>query len=142
MHELLKKFWKDNEKAYLLQPMNAYFTSWANYRNAYKRKNGEITNIQDVYQEWDKTGIKGFIFENHIGIDNVKELAGKGLYVYGMRHGDDWCEPSTLENREVVVNFFAYFVTDQSPDHFFTEKKDWKRIYSWNYDWDDEYYWE
>ena len=142
MYERLKKFWKNNEKFYLLQPMNAYFTSWKSFRDNYKKKNGEITNIQDVYQEWDKTGIKGFIFENHIGIDNVKELAGNGLYVYGMRHGDDWCEPSTIENREVVVNFFAYFVTDQSLDHFFTKKKDWKRIYSWHYDWDDEHYWE
>ena len=123
MHELLKKFWKDNDKQYLLQPMTAWFSPWKSIKDG-------------------PNGIKGFIFENHIGIQKVKDIAGNGLYVYGMRHGDDWCKPCDIENHEVVVNFYAYFVTDQCLDHFFTPKKDWRKIYAWSMDWGGEYYWE
>ena len=125
MHELLKKFWKENDANYLLQPITLWFGElpYGDYRG-------------------EDTGIKGFIFENHIGIQNVKNLTGEGLYVYGMRHGDDWCEPADIENREVVVNFYAYFVTDQPLDDLFTEERDWHEIYDWAMDWGDEYYWE
>ena len=123
MHDTLKKFWKENDENYLLQPMTAWFSPWKSMADEPK-------------------GIKGFIFENHIGIQNVKDIAGEGLYVYAMRHGDDWCKPCDIENREVVVNFYAYFVTDQSLDHFFSPKKDWRKIYTWSMDWGEEPYWE
>ena len=123
MHDTLKKFWKENDENYLLQPMTAWFSPWKSMADEPK-------------------GIKGFIFENHIGIQNVKDIAGEGLYVYAMRHGDDWCKPCDIENREVVVNFYAYFVTDQNLGHFFSPKKDWRKIYTWSMDWGEEPYWE
>ena len=141
MHDTLKKFWKENDEDYLLQPMTAFFTPWTKLREK-KIKSGEGFNPETFWPEYDATGIKGFIFENHIGIQNVKDLAGDGLYVYAMRHGDDWCKPCDIENREVVVNFYAYFVTDQNLDHYFTPKKDWKKIYTWSMDWLEEPYWE
>ena len=126
MHELLKKFWKDNDSQHLLQPITLWFgeTPYGDYRN-------------------EDTGIKGFIFEDHIGIQNVKDIAGKGLYVYAMRHGDDWCEPASIENKEVVVNFYAYLVVDQPLDFLFKDGNDWSEDLSdWSMDWGDEYYWE
>ena len=126
MHELLKKFWKDNDNQHLLQPITLWFgeTPYGDYRN-------------------EDTGIKGFIFEDHIGIQNVKELAGEGLYVYAMRHGDDWCEPASIENKEVIVNFYAYLVVDQPLGFLFKDGNDWSEDLSdWSMDWGDEYYWE
>ena len=124
MHELLKKFWKDNVEQHLIQPI----TIWIG-----EQPEGDYRN--------EETGIKGFIFEDHIGIDAVKELAGEGLYVYAMRHGDDWGEPARIENKEVVVNFYAYLIVDQPLDFLFTEK-DWSEALSdWAFDWGDEYYW-
>ena len=132
MHELLKKFWKDNEGAYvggaptLIQPMTFWFEEHP-----------------DGHYRDEATGVKGFIFENHIGIQNVKDFAGEGLYVYALRHGDDWCEPASIENKEVVVNFYAYFVTDQPLDYLFKDGKDWAEcLYDWSVDWGDEPYWE
>lgn len=125
MHELLKKFWKDNDNTFLLQPI----TLWL----------GELP--YGDYRAKD-TGIKGFIFEDHIGIENVRRIAGDGLYVYAMRHGDDWCEPASIENKEVIVNFYAYLVVDRPLDFLFTEK-DWSEDLSdWSMDWGEEYYWE
>ena len=126
MHELLKKFWKDNDNQHLLQPITLWFgeTPYGDYRA-------------------EDTGIKGFIFEDHIGLQAVKELAGEGLYVYAMRHGDDWCEPASIENKEVVVNFYAYLVVDQPLDFLFKDGEDWSEDLSdWSMDWGDEYYWE
>lgn len=123
MHELLKKFWKDNDKQHLLQPMTAWFDEF------------------DTFGP-EPEGIKGFIFEDHIGLQNVKDIAGKGLYVYAMRHGDDWGEPASIENKEVIVNFYAYFVTDQPLDNLFSDNRDWHGIFDWSMDWGDDYYWE
>ena len=125
MHEFLKKFWKDNDKQYLLQPITLWFEEHpaGHYRN-------------------EVTGIKGFIFENHIGIENVRQIAGEGLYVYAMRHGDDWCEPASIENKEVVVNFYAYLIVDQPLDFLFKDGKDYSEsLYDWAMDWGSEYYW-
>ena len=123
MHRKLKNFWKKNEQEYLLQPMTAWFEEFDTRRP-------------------EPEGIKGFIFENHLGLDKVKAIAGKGLYVYAMRHGDDWAEPADIEKGEVVVNFYAYFVTDQPLDNLFTEDRDWHDIFDWTMDWGEEYYWE
>ena len=126
MHELLKKFWKENDANYLLQPITLWFGElpYGDYRS-------------------EDTGIKGFIFENHIGIQRVKDIAGDGLYVYAMRHGDDWCEPASIENKEVVVNFYAYLIVDQPLDILFKDGNDWTEDLSdWSMDWGDEYYWE
>ena len=140
MHELLKKFWKENDANYLLQPMTAFFSNWEVFRENEESK--PDYHIAKAFEKYEATGIKGFIFENHIGLQRVKDIAGEGLYVYGMRHGDDWCEPADIENREVVVNFYAYFVTDQPLDDLFSDERDWHEIYDWAMDWGDEYYWE
>lgn len=150
MHELLKKFWKENNEMYSLQPMNAIFTPWYQFRNKYLDKGEKFVpevfwkkhDSEKLWQEFYDSGYKGFIFEDHIGLQNAKDIAGEGLYVYAMRHGDDFCEPADIESGEVIVNFFAYFVTDQCLDKFFTGKKDWKKIYCWQYDWGEERYWE
>lgn len=125
MHELLKKFWKDNGKQYLIQPIAIW-----------------LGEHPDVHYRDEETGIKGFIFENHIGIENVRQIAGEGLYVYAMRHGDDWCEPASIENKEVIVNFYAYLIVDQPLDFLFTEKDYSEDLSDWSMDWGDEYYWE
>ena len=122
MHEQLKKFWKDNDEQHLLQPMTAWFDEFDTFRP-------------------EPEGIKGFIFEDHIGLQNVKDIAGKDLYVYAMRHGDDWCEPADIENKEVIVNFYAYFVTDQPLDNLFSDERNWHGIFDWSMDWGEEYYW-
>jgi hypothetical protein len=125
MHELLKKFWKNNDSKYLMQPI----TLWL----------GELP--EGDYRN-EEAGIKGFIFEDHIGLEVVKELAGKGLYVYAMRHGDDWCEPASIETKEVIVNFYAYLVVDEPLDFLFKDGKDWSEdLADWTMDWGDEYYW-
>ena len=132
MHDLLKNFRKENEDAYvggaptLIQPMTFWFEEHP-----------------DGHYRDEATGVKGFIFEDHIGIQNVKDIAGEGLYVYALRHGDDWCEPASIENKEVVVNFYAYFVTDQPLDYLFKDGNDWAEcLYDWSVDWGDEPYWE
>ena len=131
MHEQLKKFWKDNEeqrfihRQHLIQPI----TIWLG-----KQPEGDYRN--------EETGIKGFIFEDHIGLQRVKEIAGDGLYVYAMRHGDDWCEPASIETKEVIVNFYAYLVVDQPLDFLFKDGKDWSEdLADWSMDWGEEYYW-
>ena len=141
MHETLKKFWKEYDKDYLLQPMTAFFGSTLS-QYLYKERKKEGFDPKKAFEAYEATGIKGFIFENHIGIEQVREIAGPKLFVYAMRHGDDWCKPADIENHEVVVNFYAYFITDKCLDDFFTIKKDWKKIYDWNMDWGDEHYWE
>ena len=143
MHEQLKKFWKDNQEEWLIQPMTAFFGSTlSHFLSKEKKKLGDAYDPQKSYDKYEETGIKGFIFENHIGFELVKKIAGDGLYVYAMRHGDDWCKPCDIENREVVVNFYAYFVTDKCLDHYFKPTKDWKKIYDWSMDWGDDVYWE
>ena len=125
MHEALKKFWKNNDSKHLIQPI----TLWLG-----KLPEGDHRN--------EETGIKGFTFDEHIGIETVKELAGKGLYVYAMRHGDDWCEPASIETKEVIVNFYAYLVVDEPLDFLFKDGKDWSEaLADWTMDWGDEYYW-
>ena len=129
MHEALKKFWKDYNDGYnMIEPITFWFDKHpeGNYRD-------------------EATGVKGFLVEDHIGIDLVRERADLygGLYVYALRHGDDWCEPASIENKEVIVNFYAYFVTDQPLDYLFKDGKDWAEcIYDWSVDWGDEPYWE
>ena len=150
MHEQLKEFWNETDGDFLVQPMTLFFTPWTKFRQKYLNKGEKFDyhtfwekyDSEQFWKEFDATGVKGFIFENHIGLENVKDLAGDGLYVYAMRHGDDWCKPCDIESGEVVVNFYAYFVTDQNLDHYFTPKKDWKKIYTWSMDWCDEHYWE
>ena len=126
MHELLKKFWKENHNISLIQPI----TIWL----------GE--HPEGHYRD-EATGIKGFIFDVHVGLEMVKDIAGEGLYVYAMRHGDDCCEPASIENKEVVVNFYAYLIVDQPLDFLFKDGKDYSEdLYDWAMDWGGEYYWE
>ena len=124
MHELLKKFWKENNNQHLLQPITIWF--------------GE--QPENIYRN-EETGVNGFIFEDHIGIENVRRIAGEGLYVYVLRHGDDWGEPASIENKEVIVNFYGYLIVDQPIDFLFDEK-DWSEDFSdWTFDWGGEQYW-
>lgn len=129
MHEALKKFFKDYNDGYnMIEPITLWFG---------EHPEGDYRN--------EETGIKGFLVEDHIGIDLVRERADLygGLYVYALRHGDDWCEPASIENKEVIVNFYAYFVTDQPLDYLFKDGKDWAEcLYDWSVDWGDEPYWE
>lgn len=133
MHEQLKQFWKDKHKDYLMQPITFWF----------KHPKGDYRNDETGVKGFTFEKVKGFTFEKHIGLQNVKDLAGEGLYVYALRHGDDWCEPASIEKDEVIVNFFAYFVTDKPLDHLFKDGKDWAEcLHDWSWDWNGEYYWE
>lgn len=126
MHELLKKFWKENHNISLIQPITIWFEE----------------HPEGHYRD-EATGIKGFIFDAHVGLEMVKDIAGEGLYVYAMRHGDDCCEPASIENKEVVVNFYAYLIVDQPLDFLFKDGKDYSEdLYDWAMDWGGEYYWE
>ena len=90
MHEALKKFFKDYNDGYnMIEPITFWFDKHpeGNYRD-------------------EATGVKGFLVEDHIGIDLVRERADLygGLYVYALRHGDDWCEPASIETKEVICD--------------------------------------
>ena len=61
--------------------------------------------------------LHGIILDDHIGIDKVREIVGPAFKVYSIRHSDlDWAEPATLENREVIVNHYAYFIIPAGDD--------------------------
>lgn len=76
----------------------------------------------------------GFIIYNHDGIENVRQRVGDKLKVYAFRECDDLnCEPATIENHEVVVNFFGYFITEADLDWCFKEI-DYQPVYTWDYD--------
>ena len=70
MHEQLKKFWKDNQEEWLIQPMTAFFGSTlSHFLSKEKKKLGDAYDPQKSYDKYEETGIKGFIFENHIGFE-------------------------------------------------------------------------
>lgn len=76
----------------------------------------------------------GFIVYNHDGIDNIRQRVGDGLKVYALREDDDLNgDPATIENKEVVVNFFGYFVTETDLDWCF-KGREWQPVYDWDYD--------
>lgn len=75
----------------------------------------------------------GFLIDNHVGIENVRK-AFPEYKVYAVRESDELnCEPATIENKEVIVNFFGYFITKTDLDWCF-KGKDWQETYSWDYD--------
>jgi hypothetical protein len=78
---------------------------------------------------------KGFIIYNHIGIDNIREMLCEGTFkVYALRESDELDgDPATIENNEVMVNFFGYFITETDFDWCFKER-DWQPLFSWDYD--------
>lgn len=76
----------------------------------------------------------GFLVQNHIGIDNLRNIVGEPFKVYALREDDDLSgDPATIENKEVTVNFFGYFVTEDDLDWMFKER-DFVEMYSWSYD--------
>lgn len=76
----------------------------------------------------------GYIVYNHDGIDNVRLAVGDGYKVYALRETDDLDgNPATLENGEVVVNFFGYFVTETDLDWAFANRE-FQPVYDWTYD--------
>lgn len=80
------------------------------------------------------TAASGFIVYNHMGIENLRDLVGEPFKVYAFREDDDLDgDPATIENKEVVVNFFGYFVTEEDLDWLFKER-DYVEMYTWDYD--------
>jgi hypothetical protein len=76
----------------------------------------------------------GFIVYNHIGIDKLRNIVGKPFKVYAFRESDELDgDPATIENQEVYVNFFGYFVTETDLDWLFKERE-YVEMYSWDYD--------
>lgn len=81
----------------------------------------------------------GFIVHNHIGLNALRDVFENEAKVYAFREDDDLsCEPATIENNEVVVNFFGYFVTPDNLDSLFNKKNlmgcEAENVWSWNYD--------
>lgn len=76
----------------------------------------------------------GFLVHNHIGIGNLRDIVGEPFKVYAFREDDDPSGiPATIENKEVTVNFFGYFVTEDDLDWMF-KARDFVEMYSWSYD--------
>ena len=76
----------------------------------------------------------GFIIYNHLGLDALRRVFFPDAKVYALREDDELnCEPATIENDEVMVNFFGYFVTEENLDWIF-ESKNHREVYSWDYD--------
>lgn len=79
---------------------------------------------------------KGFIIYNHQpGLEALREmLCGDDFKLYALRENDELNgDPATIENKEVVVNFFGYFITETDFDWCF-EERDWQELYTWDYD--------
>ena len=120
MSAKLKQLWDKNHDTLLMQPM----TIWLGNEGCVA------------------AGLKAFTIDNHIGLERAREIAGPDLKVYAVRENDELNgEPATLENNEVVVNFFCYLVVEEDLDWAFKEQK-WVPFYDWTYDWDGEAYWE
>jgi hypothetical protein len=82
---------------------------------------------------------QGFIIYNHIGLENIREmLCGDVFHAYALRESDELnCDPATIENQEVVVNFFGYFISEEDFDWAFANKP-YQEVWYWNYDpWED-----
>ena len=79
---------------------------------------------------------KGYIIYDHKGLGNIRKDF-KDFKVYALRESDELNgDPATIENMEVVVNFFGYFITEEDLDWAFA-KTDFQPIYDWDYDpWD------
>ena len=83
-------------------------------------------------------GLKGIVVQDHFGITNLQDMVGRGFKVYTIRHSDiDWTKPATLENREVVVNHYGYFIIPAG------DNLDWAfagqdsiPFYEWSVDWE------
>lgn len=78
---------------------------------------------------------EGYVIYDHRGIDKVRDdLCGDVFKIYAIRE-DDYgnCDPASIENHEVVVNFFGYFITEEDLDWAFKET-DWQEVYDWDYD--------
>ena len=76
----------------------------------------------------------GFIIYNHCGIDTLREAFKGVANVYALRESDDLDgDPATIENEEVMVNFFGYFVTDSDLDWIFKNEA-YREVWTWDYD--------
>ena len=76
----------------------------------------------------------GFIIYNHCGIDTLREAFKGVAKVYALRESDDLeGDPATIENEEVMVNFFGYFVTDSDLGWIF-KNETYREVYTWDYD--------
>lgn len=75
----------------------------------------------------------GYIIYNHDGINTIRK-ALPNFKVYTLRESDDLDgNPASIENKEVMVNFFGYFITQTDLDYAFTNK-DWQEVWDWDYD--------
>ena len=82
----------------------------------------------------------GVIVYNHSGLGYIRGICKdetihpSGLKVYALRESDELDgNPATLENGEVVVNFFGYFVTETDLDWAFANRE-FQPVYDWDYD--------
>lgn len=76
----------------------------------------------------------GYLVLDHIGIDKLRDIVGEPFKVYAFRGDDDLSDmPATIENKEVVVNFFGYFVTEDDLDWMF-KGQDYVEVWTWDYD--------
>lgn len=76
----------------------------------------------------------GYLVLDHIGIDKLRDIVGEPFKVYAFREDDDLSDmPATIENKEVAVNFFGYFVTEDDLDWMF-KGQDYVEVWTWDYD--------
>ena len=76
----------------------------------------------------------GFIIYNHCGIETLREAFKGVAKVYALRESDELDgDPASIENQEVMVNFFGYFVTDSDLDWIFASKSH-RQVWTWDYD--------
>lgn len=56
-----------------------------------------------------------------------------GYNLYDIRHSDnDWCDPATIENHQVMVNWFGTFIADEPI--VFADGEDYIDIFDYLYD--------
>ena len=76
----------------------------------------------------------GYIIYDHCGLEKLRKAFEGVAKVYALRESDDLDgDPATIENQEVMVNFFGYFVTDSDLDWIFTERN-FREVWTWDYD--------
>lgn len=77
---------------------------------------------------------KGYVIYNHCGIEKLNEDFKNIASVYALRETDDLDgDIATIENQEVMANFFGYFVTDSDLDWIFASK-DYREVWAWDFD--------
>ena len=78
------------------------------------------------------TFIRGYLVLNHPDIHTLD--LPDGIHAYPIRHRDDDDSiPSTLENENVLVNYYGLFLTGADLDWMFAERDAFIEILEWGY---------